>query len=322
MQLEAIKTLIHDALAEVELLITQQFDESASLIKEIATHLIQAGGKRIRPTLVLLVAHTYQSMSQSSVALAVAIELIHAATLLHDDVVDNSSLRRSESTANAIWDNAASVLVGDFLYSRAFQLIVSVEEIAVLRMLATTTNVIATGEVLQLQNRHNPNITEQNYLDVLRYKTGALFSAATQAGAISAHRTPEEITNMAQFGEYLGLAFQLIDDLLDYTADEKTLGKQVGDDLSEGKITLPLIHALQHVDAVDRAFIEQSIASGERAALQRLMMLVQSTGSLAYTKQLAKNYADKAQACLGMLPDSLYKDALIGLTHLVINRNY
>lgn len=322
MQLEAIKTLIHDALAEVELLLHKQFDANASLIKEIATHLIQAGGKRIRPTLVLLVAYAYQSMSQSSIALAVAIELIHAATLLHDDVVDNSTMRRSESTANAIWDNAASVLVGDFLYSRAFQLIVSVEEIAVLRMLAETTNVIATGEVLQLQNRHNPNITEQNYLDVLRYKTGSLFSAATQAGAISAQRSPEEITNMAQFGEYLGLAFQLTDDLLDYTADEKTLGKQLGDDLAEGKITLPLLHALQHTEAADRAFIEQSVISGERQALQRLITLIQSTGSLAYTKQLANHYADKARACLEMLPDSLYKNALIGLTHLVINRDY
>ena len=321
MQLEAIKTLIHDALAEVELLINQQFDSKASLIKEIAAHLIQAGGKRIRPTLVLLVAHAYQSMSPSSIALAVAIELIHAATLLHDDVVDNSSLRRSEKTANAIWDNAASVLVGDFLYSRAFQLIVSVEEIAVLRMLATTTNVIATGEVLQLQNRHNPNITEQNYLDVLRYKTGALFSAATQAGAISARCTAEEIANMAAFGEYLGLAFQLVDDLLDYTADEKTLGKQLGDDLAEGKITLPLLHALQHVDAKDQAFIEGAIVSGQREALPQLLTLVRSTGGLEYTEQLAKNYTDQARGCLALLPDSPYKKALVGLTHLVLERN-
>jgi octaprenyl-diphosphate synthase len=322
MQLEAIKAVIHDALAEVELLMYQQFDSHASLIKDIATHLIQAGGKRIRPTLVLLVGYAYQGNIQSSIALAVAIELIHAATLLHDDVVDNSYMRRSENTANAIWDNAASVLVGDFLYSRAFQLIVSVEEIAVLRMLAETTNIIATGEVLQLQNRHNPHITEQDYLDILRYKTGALFSAATQAGAINAKRSPEDIACMAQFGEALGLAFQLIDDLLDYTADEQALGKQLGDDLAEGKMTLPLIYAVQHVAIEDRAFIEQAIVSGERDALPRLISLVQSSGGLIYTRESAKKYARQACALLDLLPESAYQKALVGLTQLVVARDF
>lgn len=322
MQLEAIKSLIHDALAEVELLLVQQFDAKASLIKEIAGHLMQSGGKRIRPTLVLLVASAYGKMTSANISLAVAIELIHAATLLHDDVVDNSRMRRSETTANAIWDNAASVLVGDFLYSRAFQLIVSVEEIAVLRMLAETTNIIATGEVLQLQNRHNIDVREENYLDVLRYKTGALFSAATQAAAISARCTPEEINKMAQFGEDLGLAFQLIDDLLDYTADEQTLGKQLGNDLAEGKVTLPLLHALQHASSSDRAVIEGAIISGDREALPELMTIVQSTGSLQYTEQLAQRYAKQASQRLDTLSASPYKDALLALTQIVVARDH
>jgi octaprenyl-diphosphate synthase len=328
MQLDAIKLLINDSLVEVERLLDQQLDSKVALIKEIGAHLIKSGGKRIRPTLVILVAHAYPTAlasgvkKASDVLLGTAIELIHAATLLHDDVVDNSQLRRSEETANAIWDNAASVLVGDFLYSRAFQLIVSVEEVAVLKMLAEATNIIATGEMLQLQNRHNLAITEENYLDVLRYKTGALFAAATQAGAISANRSAAEIQQMANFGEYLGIAFQLTDDLLDYVADEKALGKQLGDDLAEGKITLPLLHALKHADEKECEFIKQAILSNCRTLLPELQKIVKNTKSLDYTFERAQHYAQQARNCLDILQQSPYKDALIALTHLVVQREY
>ncbi len=320
MQLNAIKALIRGSLDEVEALLTEQLESPVLLIKEISTHLIQAGGKRIRPILVILVNAAYGAKKGPDILLGAAIELIHAATLLHDDVVDNSMMRRGVKTANAIWDNAASVLVGDFLYSRAFQLIVAVQDLPIFKMLAEATNVIATGEVLQLQNRHNPEITEENYLDVLRYKTGALFSSATQAGAIIALRPEEEVKVMAEFGENLGIAFQLADDALDFSADESILGKNIGDDLADGKMTMPLLHALKNASHEDEAFIAQAIQAGDRAAFGRILKIIRASGSLDYTFQLADRYAARAQQCLAIVPPSPYKEALADLTSLLIHR--
>lgn len=322
MQLQTIKALIQDQLTEVESLLDQQLDSPVSLIKEIGTHLIHSGGKRIRPMLVILVNKAYGCDGNADVLLGAAIELIHAATLLHDDVVDNSEMRRAQRTANAIWDNAASVLVGDFLYSRAFQLIVSIEDISTLKMLAEATNMIAMGEVLQLQNRHNSEIQEADYLNILLYKTGTLFSAATQAGAILAYRPAAEIKLMRQFGETLGIAFQLVDDMLDYTADEKVLGKKLGDDLAEGKITMPLLHAMKQAPQMeDRQFISQMILEGQREALPRLQQIIHDAGSLNYTISLAQRYVKQAQDCLTVLPDTPFKEALYSLTDLVIQRD-
>jgi octaprenyl-diphosphate synthase len=320
MNLNAIKALIQDSLDDVEDVIDEQLNSPVSLIKEISTHLIRSGGKRIRPMLVILVYHAYGCEGRADIMLAAALELIHAATLLHDDVVDNSKMRRNEATASAIWDNSAAVLVGDFLYSRAFQLIVGVQDFSVLSMLASSTNIVATGEVLQLQNRHNPDISEDNYIDVLRYKTGALFSAATQAGAIAALRPEEEIKLMAEFGEALGIAFQLADDRLDYCADPETLGKNLGDDLADGKITMPLLHALKNANANDKNFIRQAIMTGDRESLPRLQQIIQACDSLNYTSMLAKRYVEKANNCLQILQDGPYKEALSALTDLVVNR--
>ena len=322
MHLDAIKALIANNLDQVEQLLEQQLDSPIDLIKQIGSHLIQAGGKRIRPILVILISKAYGNTSNTDVSLGAAIELIHAATLLHDDVVDNSQLRRGIKTANALWDNAASVLVGDFLYSRAFQLIVSVKETELLPMLAEATNIIAAGEVMQLQNRHNPSISEKNYLNVLRYKTGALFAAATQAGAILAYRPDQEVEVMKAFGQSIGVAFQLVDDALDYSSDTHTLGKTLGDDLADGKITMPLLHALQHGSSVDRQCIREAITQGNANALGAIQSIIQNTGSIAYTLNLAKEEVEQAKHCLRVLEDSPYKEALFALTDLIIERDY
>ncbi len=321
MQLDGIKALIADSLDKVESLLNNQLDSPVQLIKEISTHLIDAGGKRIRPILVLLTSKAYGNQQHTDITLAAAIELIHAATLLHDDVVDNSQLRRGRKTANAVWDNAASVLVGDFLYSRAFQLIVDIESQEILQMLAGATNTISTGEVLQLQNRHNPHITEQDYLNVLRYKTGALFSAATQTGAILAYRPDEEVKLMANFGESLGLAFQLADDALDFSANPSALGKNLGDDLADGKMTMPLLHALKNADLNDQQTIQDAIINGDTEALPILQNIIQKTNSIAYTLQVAESAIHEAQRCLQVLPPTPYKEALINLTDLIIHRS-
>lgn len=322
MNLTTIKTLVRDRLDQVEQLLDEQLSSSIPLIKELSGHLIHSGGKRIRPLLVILMSQAYGNTGQEDVLLGTAIELVHAATLLHDDVVDNSSLRRGQKTANAIWDNAASVLVGDFLYSRSFQLMVKANNLEILGMLASATNAISEGEVLQLQNRHNPDIEEENYIKVLRYKTGTLFAASTQIGAILALRPTEEIKVMADFGEYLGVAFQLIDDVLDYAADESTLGKSLGDDLADGKITMPLLYTLSMAKEEEKAFIRQAIMEGQREALPELKKLIDRYQGLQYTQRLAKHYGEEAHRCIEILPDTPYREALFSLINIAVDREF
>lgn len=316
-----IKALVQTRLDAVDTLINQQLHSSISLISDLSSHLINSGGKRLRPLLVLLTAQAYAYSGDADITLGAVIELVHAATLLHDDVVDNSLIRRGKKTANALWDNAASVLVGDFLYSRAFQLMVGAENLAILKMLADATNLISEGEVLQLLNRHNPETTESAYLDVLRYKTGTLFAASTQIGAMLANRPAADIEAMQRFGETLGIAFQLIDDALDYCADASTLGKSLGDDLAEGKATLPLIYALQHADSEQKKIIETALLEGDRSALPVLLTIIDACGALAYTQQTAENFAAQARQTLQThVPASIYRDAIDELITLAVQR--
>ncbi len=316
-----LNTLITDRLTAVDSLINQQLNSTIPLIAELSEHLIHSGGKRLRPQLVLLCAQAFGYLGEHDITLAAVIELVHTSTLLHDDVVDNSSLRRGKATANAIWDNAASVLVGDFLYSRSFQLMVSANNLPILKMLADATNSISEGEVLQLLSRHNPDTTESAYLDILRYKTGTLFAAAAQIGAILAEQSFDTIQAMRHFGETLGIAFQLIDDALDYCADADTLGKSLGDDLAEGKTTLPLIYALQHASVAQCQTIRTALLEGDRTALPLLIDIINTCGALNYTTQLAEDYALQAQTLLlAHIPASAYRDAIDALITLAVKR--
>lgn len=319
--LASIRALIQDRLDAVDALIDEQLSSSIPLIKDLSRHLIYSGGKRLRPMLTLLVAQAYGCQDDHDIILSTAIELVHAATLLHDDIVDNSQMRRGQQTANAIWDNAASVLVGDFLYSRSFQLMVKTHHLDVLKMLADATNLISEGEVLQLLARHNADTNENDYLNVLRYKTGTLFAAACQIGGLLAERPEQEIKVLQEFGENLGVAFQLVDDALDYCADEKVLGKELGDDLAEGKVTLPALHALQHAADQDRTMIKTAIMEGDRHAMPAILEVVKKCGGLDYTYQRAREFSELARECLQILPNTPYKEALIKLTALVIDRS-
>lgn len=318
-----LKAIVQDRLNAVDRLIEAQLTNSIDLIQQLSQHLIHSGGKRLRPLLVLLVAQAYGYEGEHDIDLAAVIELVHAATLLHDDIVDNSMLRRGQQTANSIWDNAASVLVGDFLYSRAFQLMVKAQQLDVLQMLADATNRIAEGEVLQLLNRHNPDIDEAAYIEVLRYKTGTLFAAASQIGALLCCRSAIEINAMQQLGETLGIAFQLIDDALDYCADADTLGKSLGDDLAEGKATLPLIYALKHGDIATQQLLKTALLEGDRTALPAIITAIDRCGALAYTQQCAESYAQQAkQLLLDHLPDSLYRNALLDFIDSAVERHF
>lgn len=315
------KALVQERLTAVDALIDVQLNSSITLIQELSQHLIHSGGKRLRPLLVLLTAQAYGYQGEQDITLAAVIELVHTATLLHDDIVDNSTLRRGKQTANAIWGNAASVLVGDFLYSRAFQLMVKTQHLAVLQMLADATNTISEGEVLQLSHRHNPDTTESAYFDVLRYKTGTLFAAATQIGAMLTHQSQDEIQAMQHLGETLGIAFQLIDDALDYCADAASLGKSLGDDLAEGKATLPLIYALQHSDVKTQQLIQMALIEGDRSALPVIVQAIESCGALDYTHQRAAEFAAQARnLLLTHLPASCYRDALCDLITTAVDR--
>lgn len=318
-----LKTLVHDRLSQVDALIEAQLVNRIPLIQELSQHLIHSGGKRLRPLLVLLTAQAFGYQGEHDITLAAVIELVHAATLLHDDVVDNSTMRRGQKTANAIWDNAASVLVGDFLYSRAFQLMVQTGHLDVLKMLADATNLISEGEVLQLLNRHNPDIDQGAYLDVLRYKTGTLFAAASQIGALLTHQSADTVQAMQRFGETLGSAFQLIDDALDYQADPEVLGKNLGDDLAEGKATLPVIYALQNSDQATQQSLKTALIEGDRSAMPLILKAIEACGALTYTQQCAAKLANDAQhILLTHMPDSPSRLALLGFIQSMVKRNF
>jgi octaprenyl-diphosphate synthase len=306
---------------QVDAVIVDRLRSDVALINQIAHYIISAGGKRIRPRLVLLFANALGFQGRERFTLAAIVEFIHTATLLHDDVVDESSLRRGRKTANAIFGNAASVLVGDFLYSRAFQMMVSVDRMRVLDVLADATNVIAEGEVLQLMNMHDPDLAVSDYLRVIRFKTAKLFEASARLGAvISGAATPVEEC-CADYGRSLGTAFQLVDDLLDYEGDPHALGKNVGDDLREGKPTLPLLVAMERAEASERDLIRHAIEHGEVARLHDIVEIVRRTGALETTRDAARAEAQKARSCLDVLPPSGAREALLELCVRSVDRS-
>lgn len=308
----------------VNQLIIDQLHSNVDLVENIGHYLVEAGGKRLRPLLVLLTANAlgYPAKGKQHLDLAAIIEFIHTATLLHDDVVDISNMRRGRLTANAKWGNAPSVLVGDFLYSRAFQMMVAIRDMDIMQLLSDTTNTISEGEVQQLVNANDPSVSEENYLDVIYKKTGALFEAACETSAVLSDASDEQRQALKRYGYHLGLAFQLVDDALDYEGDAEALGKNVGDDLAEGKPTLPLIFAMREGDEQQRVIIEKAIREGGLDQLNTIVDIVKSSGALEYTAESARQQADLAIAQLAHLPESLYKKAMIELAEFSIGRNH
>jgi octaprenyl-diphosphate synthase len=296
---------------EVDAVIRLRLASEVVLINQISHYIISAGGKRLRPMLVLLFANALGFQGRERYEMAATVEFIHTATLLHDDVVDESDLRRGRQTANALFGNAASVLVGDFLYSRAFQMMVSVNRMRVLEVLADATNVIAEGEVLQLMNMHDADLAVEDYLKVIRFKTAKLFEASARLGAVLAGANAEVEDACASYGRSLGTAFQLVDDLLDYEGSTSQLGKNVGDDLREGKPTLPLLVAMERASEEDRALIRHAIEHGEVTRLAEIVEIVRRTGALEVTREAARAEAEKARLSLSLLPPSAHKEALI-----------
>ncbi|EGU34739.1 octaprenyl-diphosphate synthase [Vibrio sp. N418] len=321
MDFKAIQTLTASDMAKVNETIQAQLNSDVSLINQLGFYIVSGGGKRIRPLLAVLTARALGYQGEAHTTSAAFIEFIHTATLLHDDVVDESDMRRGKATANAAFGNAASVLVGDFIYTRSFQMMTELGSLKILKLMSDAVNVIAEGEVLQLMNCNNPDTTEENYMQVIYSKTARLFEAATQIGAILTDSPAEVELALQNYGKYLGTAFQLIDDVMDYTSDGEDMGKNVGDDLAEGKPTLPLLHAMHNGDKEQAAMIREAIEkSNGMDRLNDILAVMDQTGSLDYTRQKANEEADKAIAELAVLPESEYKQALITLAHLSVNR--
>lgn len=322
MQLDALYALIAKDMQAVDAVIRARLHSDVVLVRQVAEYIIQSGGKRMRPALVLLVAGAFGYRGRNHHELAAVVEFIHTATLLHDDVVDESSLRRGRDTANALFGNAASVLVGDFLYSRAFQMMVNVGDMRVMEVLSDATNIIAEGEVLQLMNVHDADVGIDGYLRVIRYKTAKLFEAASRLGAILGGADAETEAAMATYGMHLGTAFQLVDDVLDYSGDQEEIGKSLGDDLAEGKPTLPLIHVMQHGNAEQAACVRRAIETGGRDEFPAVLAAVQATGALDETRRYAEAEAAIAKKALERLPASQYKESLIELSSFAVARKH
>ena len=306
----------------VDDVIRLRLSSDVALVNQLSNYIVNSGGKRMRPLLAVLSAKAFAYQGDMHYLLAAIIEFIHTATLLHDDVVDESDLRRGSETANALFGNAASVLVGDFLYSRAFEMMVDVDDMRVMKILATTTNVIAEGEVMQLMNVHDAETTERKYLEVIHCKTAKLFEAATQLGTMLCNRSEQEIEAMAAYGRYLGTAFQLIDDVMDYSSSSEQMGKNVGDDLAEGKPTLPLIYAIAQGDEQQSALIKLAIEEGGYGKIDEVQAIIKSTGALEYTEQMAQQQAQLAINELAVLQDSEYKTMLENLARLSVHRSF
>jgi octaprenyl-diphosphate synthase len=320
--LTGIQDLLADDLSATNRLIMEQLQSEIPIIQNISQHIITSGGKRLRPLLVLLSANYLGCASDERHELAAIIEFVHTATLLHDDVVDASKLRRGQETANQIWGNQISVLVGDFLYSRAFQLLARRNHGPVMQVLARTTNLIAEGEVNQLVNRYNPDITENMYLEVIRRKTACLFSAAAETGALLGGGNSTTQHAMAEYGLHLGIAFQIIDDLLDYTSPKTDMGKNMGDDLAEGRATLPLIYTLQHCSEATAKQIRTGVSQGDLSLLEVVIAAMKATRAQQYTLSVAQKHANLALNALQNLPDNSYLDAMRQLVTFVLERNY
>ncbi len=319
---ESIKRLTADEAKAVDSLIVKKLSSDVLLINQMGHYIVSNGGKRLRPMLLLLTAKALGEAQHNHLVLAAVIEFIHTATLLHDDVVDESELRRGKQSANAVWGNAASVLVGDYLYSSAFEMMVSTGIMRVMEILSKTTTAIAEGEVLQLLNCNNPETTEEKYLEVISRKTAILFSAATRLAAVVSNASAEVEEKMSQYGQHLGVAFQLIDDALDYKANKEELGKNLGDDLAEGKPTLPLIYAIKNSLPSEANVIIDAIKNGNRDAFNKVYAIVKSSKAIEYTEQRANEEADKAMVALDVLPDSQYKQALLSLASFSVQRSY
>jgi octaprenyl-diphosphate synthase len=318
--LEQLYALIGPDMKAVDAVIRNRLHSDVVLIRQVAEYIINSGGKRMRPALVLLAAGSLGYQGTQHHDLAAVIEFIHTATLLHDDVVDESELRRGRDTANALFGNAASVLVGDFLYTRAFQIMVETDNMRVMQVLADATNIISEGEVLQLMNCHDADVDENNYLQVIRYKTAKLFEAAARLGAIVCKAEPTTEDALARYGMHLGTAFQLVDDVLDYSGDEAETGKHLGDDLAEGKPTLPLIYTMQHGTPEQAGCVRQAIETGGRELFAEVRAAIEATGALAYTHAQAVKEAEMAREAISALPSSLYKNSLLELCLLAVER--
>nr|VFK32587.1 MAG: octaprenyl-diphosphate synthase [Candidatus Kentron sp. LPFa] len=314
--------LVRDDMRATDVLIEEQLHSEVALINQVSCYIVHSGGKRLRPLLVLLGDHAFGHGSRQRIALAAIIEFIHTATLLHDDVVDSSDLRRGHETANTLWGNEASVLVGDFLYSRSFQMMVKVGNPRIMEIFAETTNMIAEGEVMQLLNCNEPETTEERYLEVIRAKTAKLFEAAAQMGAVIHGRSREEQRAMALFGLHMGTAYQLVDDVLDYRGEIDVIGKNIGDDIAEGKPTLPLIYAMRVGEESQASIIRAAVREGKREKIQDIIRIVESTGAITYTAAAARAAADLALQTLETIPPSRYRDALGALVEFSVSRAY
>ena len=323
MDIKTIQTLIDADMQKVNEAILAQLNSEVTLINQLGYYIIQSGGKRIRPMIAALSANALGYRGEQHITCSAFIEFIHTATLLHDDVVDESAMRRGNPTANAEFGNAASVLVGDFIYTRAFQLMTQLNSLKILQIMSEATNVIAEGEVQQLMNICDPNTTEENYMRVIYSKTARLFEASTQTAAIVANATAEQELALQDYGRYLGTAFQLVDDVLDYSANAIQLGKNVGDDLAEGKPTLPLLHAMHHGNETQAQLIRKTIEQGgNRDVLHEVLAIMNEYQSLDYAMTRAKQEAQKAVDAIQILPENEYKRALISLAYLSVDRTY
>lgn len=317
-----IKQLTQDDAKAVDQLILNELSSDVVLINQMGNYIVNSGGKRLRPMLLLLAAKALGYKEDKHLVLATVIEFIHTATLLHDDVVDESELRRGQESANVIWGNAASVLVGDYLYSKSFEMMVRADNMRVMTILSKTTTAIAEGEVLQLLNCNNPDTNEQKYREVISRKTAILFSAATRLSAVLQGSDSHTEEKLAAYGQHLGIAFQLIDDVLDYKSNREEMGKNLGDDLAEGKPTLPLIYAITKSNKTDAQVIINAIENGDRDTFDAVYKIVKASGAIEYTEQSAIQEAQKAIDAIDVLADSKYKDALITLANFSVQRNY
>jgi len=319
--IKAIQALAQSDMTAVNDLIYDQLHSDVALINQLGIYIVNAGGKRMRPMLTVLAARALNYQGEDHKHIAAIIEFIHTATLLHDDVVDESNMRRGRKTANALFGNSASVLVGDFLYTRAFQMMTKLGNMKVMEVLSDATNIVAEGEVLQLMNCNDASTTEESYMEVIYCKTAKLFEAATRLAAIVSNQSEDIEKAMQNYGMHLGTAFQLIDDVMDYTADAKAMGKNVGDDLAEGKPTLPLLYAMNNGTPAQKALITDAIENCTGMDnLEPILTAMEETGAITYTNQKAAEEADKAINSLDLIPDSDYKLALIALAHIAANR--
>ncbi|HEV2613402.1 MAG TPA: polyprenyl synthetase family protein [Gammaproteobacteria bacterium] len=319
---DAVRNPILDDQKSCDHLIRESLKSSVEIINKIGDYIIQSGGKRLRPLLVLLSSKAFGYHGQSHIKLAAVIELLHTATLLHDDVVDHSELRRNQPTANKVWGDHASVLVGDYLYSRAFQLMVDVNNMKVMEIIANSSNQMAEGEMLQLLNCHQPDVTEENYMKVIHCKTGTLFAAAAQMGPVLVNASNAQIESMYHYGSCLGSAFQLIDDALDYSGNSKEMGKNMGDDLVEGKPTLPFIRALSQVKDSDAEILRRAISEGTAENIDNIIKIINSTDAISYTYEAAKRQALKAKEHLHEIPESVYSNGLLQLIDFAVQRRF